>query len=334
MGTSLSPAGAAGNEFPPVKATFFLITYNQERYIREALAAAFAQTYSPLEIVVSDDCSTDGTFRIVEQLCAAYLGPHKIVLNRNPKNLGLIGHINRITSLSTGELIVYAAGDDISLPSRTEKLVGRYLATGRRASLIHSSVTLMTDEGKAEGVRVPPLLEGRLDLAEMATSGALIIGATSAFTRRLEEAFGPITHERCIEDLVMGFRSALTDGLEYIDEPLILYRHEAGITSRSVQRSISFSDMVLRKLRAQDGFLAVLAQRIDDLRRVGNDQLLALVLMKRSSALLNRKVLSGNYRFCSLALYACKRGQLSVFVSSWSRRLKWRVFFPLKRIWG
>ena len=45
--------------------TFALMAYNQEQLIEEAVAGALAQTYSPLEIILSDDCSTDRTFSIM-----------------------------------------------------------------------------------------------------------------------------------------------------------------------------------------------------------------------------------------------------------------------------
>ena len=64
--------------------TFALAALNQERFIREAVEAAFAQTYSPLEIILSDDCSEDRTFEIMCEMAKAYRGPHRIVLNRNP----------------------------------------------------------------------------------------------------------------------------------------------------------------------------------------------------------------------------------------------------------
>lgn len=44
--------------------TFALFAYNQEQYIREAVEGAFSQTYKPLEIILSDDCSRDRTFEI------------------------------------------------------------------------------------------------------------------------------------------------------------------------------------------------------------------------------------------------------------------------------
>jgi len=86
---SQSPGPDAGDR-PLV--TFALFAYDQERYIREALEGAFAQSYQPLEILLSDDCSTDRTFDIMREMAAAYAGPHRIRLYRNPTNLGVAGH--------------------------------------------------------------------------------------------------------------------------------------------------------------------------------------------------------------------------------------------------
>jgi glycosyltransferase involved in cell wall biosynthesis len=315
-----------------VLVTFFLITYNQEQYVREAIEGAFSQTYSPLEIVISDDCSTDGTFRIIEEICREYKGLHKVVLNRNPVNLGLIGHINSIITMSSGELIVYAAGDDISLPDRTKKLVDRYLASGRRASLIHSSVYLIDNSGSIEGTRVPVVIEHGMEIAEMALSGALIIGATSAFTRKIEETFGPIRYHKCIEDLVMGFRSALIGGLYSINEPLILYRHESGITASSDRMKQTCEQWTKRKICDKEAYVAVLSQRIDDLVRIGNVDLLPLLKSKRFEELLIRKVWIGRYGFVKLASYSLKRGLWKLFIKSWLREKKWRFFFSVKHI--
>lgn len=45
-----------------------LIAYNQEKYVEKAIDSIFAQTYSPLEIILSDDCSTDNTLIIIKAL--------------------------------------------------------------------------------------------------------------------------------------------------------------------------------------------------------------------------------------------------------------------------
>ena len=318
-----------------VQATFFLITYNQEKYIREAVEGAFAQTYSPMEIVISDDCSTDGTFRIIEEMCEKYGGQHKIVVNRNSRNLGLIGHINKITALSSGELIICAAGDDISLPHRTEKVVERYLATDRRASLIHSSVYLIDIAGNRVGMRHPPVIshaKNGMSIEDMAVSGALINGATASFTRKIEETFGLIKYSNCIEDLVMGFRSALTGSLEYIAEPLILYRHEAGMSAGFDFRNQTYDLSLKKRIRDQEIFLAVLAQRIEDLRKIGKVDLLPLVQSKRFEVLLRRTVLARHYRVVKLISYSVKRGLFGVFVNSFLLEKKRRIFFSFKKM--
>jgi len=77
------------------RVTFFLFAYNQADFIRDACEAALAQTYTPLEVILSDDCSSDETFQIMQDVVASYSGPHQVRLNRNDQNLGLIGHVNR-----------------------------------------------------------------------------------------------------------------------------------------------------------------------------------------------------------------------------------------------
>lgn len=103
--------------------TFALIVYHQEQYIREAVEGAFAQTYSPLEIIISDDCSPDPTFEIIQEMAAAYKGPHKIILNRNQTNLGFGANVRKCLEMASGEWAIMAAGDDISLPERSSLLM-------------------------------------------------------------------------------------------------------------------------------------------------------------------------------------------------------------------
>src|SRR3954464_9261148 len=99
--------------------TFFVAAFNQEAFVRHAVESALAQTYSPLEVILSDDCSSDRTFEIMQKIAAEYHGPHQVIMNRNPVRQSLGGHLNRIVAIARGELIVGAAGDDISLLDRT-----------------------------------------------------------------------------------------------------------------------------------------------------------------------------------------------------------------------
>ena len=103
--------------------TFAIFAYNQEKFIREAVEGAFAQTYEPLEIILSDDCSSDRTYEIMQEMIAAYEGPHELRLRQSEVNNGTLAHFFNVVSESQGSHLVVAAGDDISYPERTLKSI-------------------------------------------------------------------------------------------------------------------------------------------------------------------------------------------------------------------
>lgn len=192
--------------------------------MRETRLGALVQDYPNLEIIFSDDCSSDRTFEVVKELTQAYKGPHKLIFNRNHHNLGLMRHVNLCNQLATGDLIVVANDDDISLPDRLSKIVRAHQAPERRAHSIHSSAMRIDAAGQALEVWTPPLAEKNMGLPEMAQSLSVLIGATHAWTREVFDRFGPITQTQAYEDLLIAFRSALLGEIAYIDEPLVQYR--------------------------------------------------------------------------------------------------------------
>ena len=110
-------------EIDKKRVTFALFAYNQEKYIRQAIEGAFSQTYEPLEIILSDDYSSDKTFEIIDEMAAKYVGPHRVIARQSQSNRGLVKHIRDVVEISTGHIVVVAAGDDISFSQRTTALV-------------------------------------------------------------------------------------------------------------------------------------------------------------------------------------------------------------------
>ena len=95
---------------------------------------------------------SDRTFDIVQQTVAAYKGPHSVRLNRNDTNLGIGGNVNRMMELCRGELVVVAAGDDISLPTRTEVTWQAWEQFGRRPTSVCSSYRTISADGTDRGI--------------------------------------------------------------------------------------------------------------------------------------------------------------------------------------
>ncbi|WP_052378497.1 glycosyltransferase [Polycyclovorans algicola] len=243
---------------------FVVAAYNQARWVRAACEAALAQTHTPLHILFSDDGSGDDTFAIMTAVAEAYRGPHQVTLNRNPSNLGLIDHINRVHALADADLLVIAAGDDCSLPGRTAALVDAFHATKGRAFSFHSAVHTMDENGRVTGQWQPPLTDNHPDPARWATAMGTLIGASHAWTRPLFERFGPLTVRGAYEDLVLAYRAMLLGGLHYLDTPLVQYRQNVGLASGGDGRPPRE-----RLLRSLDLKIAVFEQRRLDCLHIG-----------------------------------------------------------------
>ena len=250
--------------------TVFLFAYNQSAYVRTACESVLAQDYSPLQIVFSDDCSTDDTFEIMSEIASNYQGIHEIRLNRNPQNLGLIRHVNLSHQMTTTDLLVAAAGDDISEPDRVTEIVKAYRCATHQPTSIYSAVYEMSADGVIGNIATPPI--NQLNTVQQhALSSALIIGAAHAWHRDVFDQFGEITELDAFEDLVLAYRSSLLDGLCYIDQPLVKYRLGVGISESGTQGANNTPELQKKALlREAKIMIPVLKQRIVDCKKKGS----------------------------------------------------------------
>lgn len=235
-------------------ATLILFAYNQEQFIREAVAGALAQTYSPLEIIISDDASTDNTFCIMQEMAAAYKGPHRIILNRTDRNQGCAHHVNSVVPLASGSWIVTAAGDDISFPER----VNRLMQVAREDSSVTAlcSAWRNIDEGGRE-CEPDADYQGRNGMARIRefrlnAPRFSFHGAASAWKRELYTAFPPLLPDVMHEDLVLTFRALLCGDIIALPDILVSYRRWGGNVSAGSnnQGENYFEKVVLREKRS------------------------------------------------------------------------------------
>jgi glycosyltransferase involved in cell wall biosynthesis len=229
---------------PPL-VSMVLITYNQEGTAAQAVQAALAQRYHPLEIIVSDDASCDTTAERIGALLRTYAGPHKVVFQRNDRNLGIGANLSQAVSLSSGDLIVIAAGDDVSVPERCERVARAWVDAGRRPDLISSHLLDLDQEGCTHGLIAPTDLSKYRSVQDWLADRPHIIGAAQAWTRRLFDHFGPLPSGVVAEDLIMVFRAICRGGCITIPEPLVQYRR-GGLSGRT--RAMHAQDTVRRLL--------------------------------------------------------------------------------------
>lgn len=100
------------------KVTVVTITYNSSKYVRQAIESVLAQSFTDFEYLISDDCSTDDTWEIIQE----YKDP-RIRAWRNEHNLGEYPNRNKTLHEARGEYIIWIDGDDILYPHGLEFMV-------------------------------------------------------------------------------------------------------------------------------------------------------------------------------------------------------------------
>lgn len=259
-----SPAPQTSGDADHPLVTFALFAYNQERFIREAVEGAFAQTYSPLELILSDDCSTDGTFEIMRRMAATYRGHHRIILNRNTRNLGIGEHVYRIFQIAHGKIIVTAAGDDVSEARRVSAIAACFSLHPDVLAVV-SSFTYINASSAALPGRWTPHADA-YSLGNFSKGVINTPGAAAAWSRDLVTRW-PALHNIVHEDRVLPFRALLAGGLIVgIDDVLVSYRRACGV---SQQRLSNKETPVQRRLRQLDRIIPDARRRIQDYQYAG-----------------------------------------------------------------
>jgi len=182
-------------------------------------------------------------------MAAQYRGPHKLILNRNERNLGICGHINRCVELSAGEYFVMAGGDDVSLPERCHFLVNKWTNECRHIKALMTNGFLMDEHGNNSGIisgaMNTPITYG-VDCLLNGTD-FVTFGCSMAYSRELFKVFGPLGEKGILEDRRLAFRGILDGGFQYFPEKLVHYRRYDGNTYYSEpkprQRKAMFKDM-------------------------------------------------------------------------------------------
>lgn len=245
--------------------TLAICCYNFERFIEEAIDGAFTQTYRPLEIVISDDHSPDrswekiltkvasygykvpdlesvGTFHLPPPAVLSNIQPPTskrtsgltVVLNRNPKNLGLALHENKLFELSSGNYIAFQAGDDVSLPGRIAALsVAIDEDPGIRC--LHSRCNVIDVSGKI--VSYQDEFENNKGHLKESVTLPYVLGASAVYHRDVYDKFGPLGARVCNEDHVLPFRARMLGRIRFVHDPLVNYRkHDANLSGNDISQ--------------------------------------------------------------------------------------------------
>ena len=102
------------------KVSVIVPNYNCEKFIEETVNSVINQTYKNWELLIVDDCSTDGSVEVIKKLQAA---DGRIKLFINEKNSGAAASRNKALKEASGKWIAFLDSDDLWLPDKLEKQI-------------------------------------------------------------------------------------------------------------------------------------------------------------------------------------------------------------------
>lgn len=209
------------------KLSVWMITYNHRNFIAQAIESALAQKTSfDYEIVIGDDCSTDGTREIVADYAARH--PDRIRAILHPRNVGM--HVNCVQSLQAcrGEYVAMLEGDDYwTCPHKLQRQVELLDAEPGCAMCFHNAYNLHPD-GRTEEFVPREALGGRLrfGLADLVTVN--LTPTCSKVVRRSALEYPDLLYRVPGPDTLLNVIVARHGKVAYIDEIWAVRRLHAG----------------------------------------------------------------------------------------------------------
>ena len=208
-----------------------VVTYNSSEFVMETLESAFNQTWDNIELIITDDCSSDDTVEI----CKTWLDKNKSRFVRTQlileeRNTGVAPNANRGLKASNGEWIKFVAGDDVLMPDCVQELV-HFIEANKELPiyfLVHGIIPFRKDSEFA--VVFPPeklmQSEARNQLIYLLKRGNSIGGAAFFLERSTLLKMGGFDENyRLFEDFPLLLKYTSNNlKIWLINKPLLKYR--------------------------------------------------------------------------------------------------------------
>jgi len=217
-----------------------MATYNGEKYIAEQVKSILPQLGEGDELVVSDDGSTDNTIRILESF-----NDNRIKIFHHSKNSNNkhpfyppTKNFENALAKANGDYIFLSDQDDIWVPDKVEKIIP-YL---KKDTLVISDAWIINEnlEKQEKLSKYMPYKKGYFkNLCKCTTQGCRI-----AFTKNIKNFCLPFPNGVIIHDFWIRQLAELKFEVNYISEPLILYRRHSNNLSKIVKSKNSLFFMI------------------------------------------------------------------------------------------
>ena len=217
-------------------ATVICLCYNHARFVKESVESVIRQSYQPVQIIVWDDGSTDGSPAVIRNLQKTY---PQLLVTLSEKNEGNCRAFNRAYAQALGEFIIDFATDDVMHEQRIEKQINFFLQANEQTGIVFTDATYIDEHGSYLRHHYEHLFRHRLikrvttgDVFADVLSTYYIASPTMMMRRSVMEALGGYDEQLAYEDFDLWVRSARIFSYAFLDERLTFIRKSATAMSR------------------------------------------------------------------------------------------------------
>lgn len=204
--------------------------YNAERYLELAVRSVLAQTWRDFEILIVDDCSTDGTAALMQRLAAE---DERIVCLQNSRNTGVAETRNAAVAQARGEWIAFLDSDDMWRKDKLEKQMA-LIASHPDAVLTYTGSAFMDQDGACYYYHMP--VEQEVTYRTLLRRN--VLACSSVMVKRGVMKRFPMRNSKTHEDYGTWLRILRETRAAYgVDEPLLIYRMAQGSKSSNRLKS-------------------------------------------------------------------------------------------------
>lgn len=245
------------------KLSVLITNYNYGRYLAQAIESALNQSWPDVEVVVSDDGSTDNSCEVVEKFARER---RPVILHRG-YHQGMAGCLNAAFQACHGDIICFLDADDFFLPDKIESLIQRLQADSGAGFAIHRA-RMIDENGHPRGLYplMRDLPDGDCVAATLKNAGVLMgLPPTSnlALRREVAERIFPLPVEFTgYAEQVIHRLAPLMTSLCAVDQPLSVWRlhgrndgNSARVAAERLEREIGF---MIRLWNVQQSYLSSL----------------------------------------------------------------------------
>ncbi|MEZ5021726.1 MAG: glycosyltransferase [Chitinophagales bacterium] len=226
-----------------------MAVYNGGDYLKLALESILNQTYSNLEILIRNDCSTDDTLKILKGY--AEKDP-RIKIFSNEENLGYLKTMNRLFKQVNGQFFTTQDADDISKPTRIEEQIN-LLTSDPEMAICGLNYTLIDSNGEKIESHKQIFTEPTEIKEVLKKDFALRCGKTMAKKEVLDQIgfYREFFLKLGYEDYDWLARASINFKIGYVPKELYLYRVHHSAVREWIKGQPTYGDDLIRFLLQQ-----------------------------------------------------------------------------------